>query len=910
MTRLHDLQDLGQSVWYDNIRRAMLDSGELQALLDAGVVGLTSNPSIFEKAIGGSADYDAAIAAAPADSAPAGLFERLALDDIGRAADLLRPIYERTGGLDGYASLEVNPHLAGDTEGTVAEARRLFADLDRPNVMIKVPATPAGIPAIRRLIAAGIPINVTLLFSLAAYEAVAHAYLDGLDDFFAAGGSAPPASVASFFISRVDTKADAALEAAGHDALRGTIGIANARQAYARFRAIFNGPRWQALADRGARVQRPLWASTSTKDPAFPDTLYADALIGPDTVNTMPPATLHAFLDHGTVAATLAAGQARDADRLRRLAELGIDLETITAELLEEGVAAFAASYDALLDAVARKQAALAAGARVMESELGKHDAAVERALASLQDERIMSHIWAHDHTVWRDDPTEIANRLGWLHAPENYAAQLGRITALVDTVRADGYTDVLLLGMGGSSLAPEVFRHTFGMREGYLDLAVCDSTDPDAVRDHEARLDLARTLFIVSTKSGGTVETLSFFKYFYNRVLDTVGPEAAGAHFVAITDPGSKLVDLARRYRFRATFLNDPNIGGRYSALSYFGLLPAGLIGVDLPRLLDRAASEVCNSDGCNAVDAGDNRASRLGVIMAELARAGRDKLTFVLPPALASFGDWVEQLIAESTGKEGEGILPVVGEPIGGPEVYGDDRLFVHLRLAGEGADTAAVRALVAAGQPLVTLHLADLYDLGAQMFLWEMATAVAGHRLDIQPFDQPNVESAKVRATEMVRAYASEGALPDAPAAAPDRATLLDFLAQAEAGDYVALQAYVPPRPETDVLLARLRLAIRDRTRLATTVGYGPRFLHSTGQLHKGDAGNGLFVQFTSDAVVDLAIPDEAGADASAMPFGVLKNAQALGDYQALVDEERRVLRIHLGTDVAGGLRRLLA
>jgi transaldolase/glucose-6-phosphate isomerase len=552
----------------------------------------------------------------------------------------------------------------------------------------------------------------------------------------------------------------------------------------------------------------------------------------------------------------------------------------------------------------------------MLSANLGKYQEAVEAALDEITGERIVERIWAHDHTVWKPDPAEITNRLGWLHSPQVMKEHIGRLEGLAGSVRGDGYTDVLLLGMGGSSLAPQVFRETFGVKEGYLDLAVLDSTDPGAVLGHERRLDLAKTLFVVATKSGGTAETLSFFKYFYNKVVETVGAAGAGAHFIAITDPGSRLIDIASQHGFRDTFLNDPNIGGRYSALSFFGLVAAALVGVDLGRLLDRAGrmADDCRSEGSSG--------ARLGAIMGELAQAGRDKVTLIASPPIASFGDWVEQLIAESTGKDGKGILPVVGEPIGAPDTYRDDRLFVCLSLGDDTPHLAAIQVLEEAGHPVVRLGLDDVYDLGGQFFLWEMATAIAGARIGIQPFDQPNVEAAKVLARQMIAAYQEEGRLPElTPALEADGITVygdvragspgeaLDaFLDRAEAGAYIALQAYVTPDAATGEALQALRTLLRERTRRATTLGFGPRFLHSTGQLHKGDAGRGLFIQFTSDAVQDAAIPDEAGKPDSSMSFGVLKLAQALGDRQALLDAHRQVIRFHLGSDVVGGLRRL--
>jgi transaldolase/glucose-6-phosphate isomerase len=620
----------------------------------------------------------------------------------------------------------------------------------------------------------------------------------------------------------------------------------------------------------------------------------------------VPPAALQAFIDHGTVALTLETSVGEARSHLARLAELGVDLDAITQKLQDDGVAAFAKSFESLMTSVAEKRERLLADWQRQSASLGVYQETVDAALDEILEDRIVARIWAHDHTVWKPEPTEITNRLGWLHTAEVMKEGFHRLQVLAEHVRADGYTHVLLLGMGGSSLAPEVFRKTYGVRDGYLDLAVLDSTDPGAVLSYAERLDPARTLFIVSTKSGGTVETLSFFKFFYNWVADALGVDRAGEHFIAVTDPGSKLADLAERYRFRATFLNDTNIGGRYSALSYFGLVPAALAGVDVPHLLDCAMAAACAIESC--VAARDNPAAWLGVIMGELAKAGRDKVTFVTSPQIASFGDWVEQLIAESTGKEGKGILPVVGEPVGSPGAYSNDRLFVYLRLKDDDTHDAAVQTLEDAGHPVIRLHLRNLYDLGGQFFLWEMATAVAGQRLKINPFDQPNVEAAKVLARQMVAAYREQGALPEDEPAPLTTASLQGFLGRAQLGSYIAIHAYVTPGVETEAALQVLRTQLRDQFRLATTVGYGPRFLHSTGQLHKGDAGNGLFVQFTADNPRDVSIPDEAGSPDSSITFGVLKMAQALGDKQALLDGGRRVIRFHLGTDVVGGLKQL--
>jgi transaldolase/glucose-6-phosphate isomerase len=924
MRRLDELAELGQAIWLDYIRRSFITSGELKILVDKGLRGVTSNPTIFDKAIAGSSDYDEALRSlAEQGKTDTEIYEGLVLDDIRQAADALLPVYEKTGGLDGYVSLEVSPGLAFDTDGTVKEAWRLFTQLEHPNAMIKVPATQAGIPAIQTLVGEGINVNVSLIFSMTHYQAVAEAYISGLEGRLAAGGDVSSiASVASFSISRVDTAVDLLLDKIGHHELEGKTAIANGKAAYAQFQEIFTGERWERLTAHGARKQRVLWGSTGTKNPSYPDTLYVDSLIGPDTVNTVPPATLAAFLDRGKVALTL--GQALDTARaeLVSLSHLGIDLETITQQLQDDGVAVFEKSFNNLMVSIKEKREKLMTGWLDASFALGPYQGTFEKDLADLRGNQIMSRIWTHDHTVWKPEPAAITNRLGWLHSPEAMGDSIKRMKDLADAVRSNGYTHALLLGMGGSSLAPEVFRKTFGVKDGFLDLDVLDSTDPGAILAYADTLTPSRTLFIVSTKSGTTVETLSLFKFFYNWLSDALGKDSAGEHFIAITDPGTPLTDLAAKHGFRATYLNDPNIGGRYSALSYFGLVPATLIGVDVEVLLDRAMNMVCNSDGCNCPVTGDNRSAQLGAILGGLNKTGRDKVTLIAPPEMESFGDWVEQLIAESTGKEGKGIVPVVGESVGPPNVYGKDRIFVHLRMEGDDSNDRAVAEFDKAGHPVIRLFLKDRYDLGGQFFLWEMAVAVAGHCMGINPFDQPNVEAAKVLARKLTAEYKEKGSLPAETPSLVSNAiavygdvhantagdALIAFLGQATASGYVSLQPYVQPTVETTAALQNLRTRLRDKYHLATTVGYGPRFLHSTGQLHKGDAGNGLFIQFTADDKRDIPIPDEAGSPDSSMSFGVLKAAQAMGDRQALLDRGRKVLRYHLGGDVLGGLKKL--
>ena len=511
----------------------------------------------------------------------------------------------------------------------------------------------------------------------------------------------------------------------------------------------------------------------------------------------------------------------------------------------------------------------------------------LNEALVELESSQILRRIWKLDHRIWKPDPKEITNRMGWLWIARHMLRNLDKIHTLVESVRSEGYQDIILLGMGGSSLAPEVFSKIFGKKKTYPQLTVLDSTAAGAVKSITQKIEIKKTLFIVSTKSGTTVETLSFFKYFYNFTLQQVGEEDAGTHFIAITDPGSKLENLARDHQFREIFLNDPNIGGRYSALSYFGLVPAALVGVDIELILQRAI-EMTHFDSLGAT---------LGTILGLAANTGRDKLTFIITEAVHSFGDWVEQLIAESSGKEGKGILPVVSEPLGEPNVYGEDRLFIHIKLGETSEFSQGIEQLKVAGHPVVEIQLSDIYDLGKQLFLWEIATAIACCYLEVNPFDQPNVESAKVLARHMVAEYQKEGKLPEVETADLDPEQLDAFLANAAPGDYIALQAYIEPTMQNTKALQDLRSTLRDRYKLATTLGFGPRFLHSTGQMHKGDGGNGLFIQFVAQSKQDIPIPDEAGKPGSSITFGTLIMAQALGDGQALTNENRRFVRFSL-------------
>jgi len=544
MLKLNQLASLGQSIWYDYIRRQFVTRGELQSLIEKGLRGVTSNPSIFEKAIAGSSDYDEDIKELiKHDLSIEGIYEKLALKDIEIAADLMLPVYEKTSSLDGYVSIEVSPKLANDTKGTIDEAKRLHKILNRKNVMIKVPATQAGLPAITELVGSGISVNVTLIFNIDNYKQVAEAYLKGLELLLIRGGDVSKvSSVASFFISRIDAAVDKELDKINAEQLKGKIAIANAKKSYVEFENIFHGNRWKPLEKRGARVQRLLWASTGVKNPSYPDTIYVDGLIGKQTVNTVPPATFNDFMDHGSLVVTLDENIEEANDQLNELSKLKIDLDKITNQLQVEGLESFSKSFENLMKAIEDKIERTKKEEKSFNLFPGDYQSAIDNAVMDLKMERVVERIWEKDYKVWSDSPSEITNRLGWLKSPDVSLEMSDEIIEFVESVKKDGYTNALLLGMGGSSLAPEVFRLSFGVKDGYLDLSVLDSTNPEAVLEYSKKLDPAKTLYIVSTKSGGTVETFSFMKFFYNQTLAKVGIENVGKHFIAITDHNSGL--------------------------------------------------------------------------------------------------------------------------------------------------------------------------------------------------------------------------------------------------------------------------------------------------------------------------------------------------------------------------------
>lgn len=940
MNPVASLRQYGQFVWLDFIRRSLIAGGELARLVEQdGLGGVTSNPAIFEKAIDGSNDYAAALEEISNDPGlgPKEVFELLAVKDIQDAADVLRPVYEEMVARDGYVSLEVAPDLAHDTEATVNEARRLWRAVARPNVMIKVPATAEGLPAIRALLTEGINVNITLLFARDAYEAVAHIYVDALEARAARSERVDRiASVASFFVSRIDTSVDAQIaeklkdatgvEQARLESLLGKVAIANAKVAYQSYKKIFSGPRWEALSHKGAQSQRVLWASTGTKNPHYSDVLYVEELIGPDTVNTMPPETLSAFRDHGRLRPSLEEDVSLALDTLENLEKSGISLEKVTDDLLTDGLKKFVEPFTKLLKAVERRcreanKARINGQSYTLPPALR---ADVSQKLKEWDAEGGTHRLWSGDPSLWTG--TDEANWIGWIGIVESQLDDLAPLIQIREEAKREGVSHVLLLGMGGSSLCPEVWKETFGRASGWPELFVLDSTDPAQVKAFEQKIDLANTLFIVSSKSGSTLEPNIFKAYFFERIKQALGADKAGSRFVAVTDPGSNLEKEAKADGFRHVFPGVKTIGGRYSALSNFGMVPAAVMGLDVARLLDEAQRmlQAC----APGVPADDNPGLVLGTILGLAAGKGIDKLTIVTSPGIYDLGAWLEQLIAESTGKEGKGIIPVDRERLAAPDAYGDDRVFAYLRLdeAPDRAQDAAVTALESAGKPVVRINVATKYDLAEEFVRWEIATAIAGAIMRINPFNQPDVEASKLATRALTAEYEKTGQLPaEAPffdeggvrlfadamnmealnkAASSLPSYLRAHLDRLGRGDYFALLAYVEMNARHEAALQTARHLVRDRKRVATCLGFGPRFLHSTGQAYKGGPNSGVFLQVTCDDATDVPVPDQK------YTFGIVKAAQARGDFQVLAERRRRALRVHLGPDVAAGLRTLNA
>jgi len=937
MSNLIELLDYGQSYWLDNLTRGKIKKGEIKnRVTQQGLRGITSNPSIFNKAISKGNDYDAQIKQLVREKKSVReIYEALTVKDVQDACDILKSVYDESNGTDGFVSLEVSPYLARDTEGTIEEARRLFSKVDRPNCFIKIPGTDEGVPAIEQCLYEGININITLLFSIQSYEAVAWAYIKALERRLDEGKDIKNiASVASFFLSRIDVLTDQLL---GHyiipekttgeprpENLLGKAAIASAKIAYQSFKNIFSGERWQKLSNNGAHFQKPLWASTSTKDPLYSDVRYVETLIGPHTVNTLPDETIDAFADHGKLIENSIEHSIDEARQtFENLGKLGIDINFVTRQLVNEGIQKFISPYDNLMKTLADKRSQfLSDKTGTQEIDFGKNKSEIISAFSSLDEKQIARRIYSKDPFVWKSEEKEteaIRNRLGWLDVGD-FINRADEIIDFAKEIKKEKFKYVVLLGMGGSSLCPEVARETFGSKQGYPKLLMLDNTDPAAVKNVESQIDLGKTLFIVASKSGTTTETLSFDHYFFNLLKDN-GTKNPGRQFIAITDDSTSLQDEAKERKFRKVFTNPDDYGGRYSALSYFGLVPMALIGIDIKEILHNAHQMEINSGPFIPSDS--NPGISLGAALGMNARLGRDKVTFVLSRSINAFGYWVEQLIAESTGKEGNGILPVESEDLGKPEVYSNDRVFVYMHAGRDDKqkDERKLNVLQKAGHPVIKIDLKNKLALGAEFFRWELTTATAGRIINVNPFNEPNVSESKKNSKDLLNEWKETKSFDEGkPIVSPNisifykteadwipkgksmSSFLNAFVKLAKSPDYLALLAYFLQTPQRQKLLQSIRMKLRNKLKVATTLGYGPRYMHSTGQLHKGGPNHGVFIMFTYDAKDDLSIPGEDYG------FATLQKAQALGDFRSLNNKNRRVIRIHLEGNIEQALEKI--
>ena len=940
---LNDLLASGQSYWLDNLSREKITNGELaKRVSEQGLRGITSNPSIFNKVITAGKEYDKQIEKLVKEGkSPFEIYDALTIKDVQDACDILKPVFDQSKGMDGFVSLEVSPYLARDTQGSMREARRLHAAVGKANCLIKIPGTKEGIPAIEQMLYEGININVTLLFSVEGYEAVAQAYIRALERRVSEGKSIENIiSTASLFISRIDVLTDQVLgqyiipiegkrNAASPEMLSGKAGIATARMGYQRFKEIFSGAAWEKLRAKDANVQRLLWASTGNKDPLYNDLRYVEPLIAKETINTLPDETIAAFADHGKIKKDAIEEGIEESKQLYAdLKKAGIDLAVIMQQLENEGVQKFVESYNKLISDLANKRMNVLGDADSPQTiSAGKLDAKIKETYSSMDEKQVPQLLFANDPYLWKKDAEqmkEISHRMGWISLPDDYTSNADDIISFATKAKEDGYIHAVLLGMGGSSLCSEVALETYGTSNGYLKLFVLDNTDPAAILDLENKIDIEKTIFIVASKSGNTEETLSFFQYFYDE-LKKKNKKNLGDNFIAITDGGTALVKLAETYCFRRVFANPPDLGGRYSVLSDFGLVPMALMGIDIKAFLSNAKQM---ETSCNSIPSATNPGISLGAVLGVCQRNGRDKVTFVLSSSINSFGYWVEQLLAESTGKEGRGLIPVNGEIPGNPDVYGKDRLFIHMYLASDSndEDTKKMKALEDAGHPVVRIKVANKLALGGEYYRWEIAAAISGIVMDINPFDQPNVEESKKNTNQILEGWAKNGSFEKiAPAlqienisvytgkrvsslAGNHHASIGDlvdaFTGDAKPNDYIALLPYFLMTEERTEILQSWREEMRDNLKEATTLLNGPRYLHSTGQLHKGGPDSGLYIIIIGEEEIELAIPGKK------FGFAILHQAQALGDFRSLDEKGRRVIRIHLGEDIDGGLKNLIA
>jgi len=924
--------------WYGNLNRDMVLSGEMKALIEQhGITGFCAEPSLIERAIGEGTAYDDAICEF-SEPNPGLIFDRLMIEDSQIAADLLRSTYEETQGATGYVCVDIPAILQEGAVLQIAEVRRLFKAINRPNLMIKIPGRLTDLTTIEEVLFAGINVNVTMVYSPQNAVSVAGGYIRALERRLIAGLPVDKiASVLTFGLSGVDRLADQMLEGNVRSAqgradvqrvslntrLLGKVGIANAQSTYRRFRDLFQGERFSRLRNAGARLMQLIWADLTPTNPTYGAQYYIDELSAPDVILLVNQATL---ADH-TPEHTIEYHALHTAHEvLHRLEEVGIDLERIGKQLQGDAEDLHTETYRKAIARVEGKRNLLFSGFMRRQSlVLGEPRPAVEAELKRLRLQKSITRMWARDASLWKVPPDKealVANRLGWLTIASDGRIDRERLRALREESKAAGWKHLVLIGMGGSVITADVLAKTFGPQEGFPRLHLLDTVDPAAICAVEESIDPDKTIFVIASKSGTTLETQALQSYFHTKYSERP--------FIVITDAGTSLEAWAQAIKCRHMILNPEDMAGAYLALSYFGMVPAALLGLDFERIM-QAGTDMQIACANNVMGV-NHPGLWLGTIMAVMADYGRNKLTLLTSPELAAIGDWTEQLIAESTGKEGKGVIPVTGATPGMPHDYDDDRLFVYLRLDDSPNNPDdAVRMLREAGNPFVTLDLRDKFDIGAEFFRWQYAACAAAISLGVNPFDEPNMAESQYAALRRLDIYKQSGELPEETPvivedavrlyaadgmaqllhdlrsqhnyeATPLEGLIAAFVGLARSGQYVALMPYLNPSPENMEIFHELRRRMRHIFKRAVTVGFGPRCLHITGQLDKGGPNLGLYLQFTADDSADLSTP------AFPYPFGVLKAANAAGDLEVLAARGRRVIRIHLGSDIRAGLAKV--
>ncbi|MDD5217067.1 MAG: bifunctional transaldolase/phosoglucose isomerase [Candidatus Omnitrophica bacterium] len=942
-----EMKEAGQSPWLDFIDRDLFQTGELKSLIERGVLGVTSNPTIFEKAITrqGSGYEKDILKMIRQGFSTFEIYDALTVTDIQKACDCFLPLFAQSDGEHGFVSLEVNPGLAFDEEGTVVEAKRLFKLVNRPNVMIKVPATAEGIPAIRRLIAEGVNVNITIIYSVEQYRQVAQAYLEGLNARLKAKGDIHKVhSVASVFVSRIDVVVDKKLnelaDAANDPAqkseylsLCGKASVGNSKIIFQEFKNVIQSEEFMKLKAAGAWTQKLLWGSTSVKNPSYPDLIYVENMVGRDTVNTMTKATLESLMDHGRIEPdTVEKNIEETRQYFAKLLSLGIDIHQVCEHLKLVMAQQFCDSFDAIMARLERirfeRQAKKSAKSFDFKVQAGLPDSDdFKMKLLEMESNATVDRFFKKDPSLWKSTPDHqkvILNRLGWLKSPEWVLGKLYEMDMLYDEIRKEKIRDVVLLGMGGSSLAPEVLRDIFKKaRAKSPRLSILDTTDPETILDLERSVNLKSTLFIVASKSGSTVETTSQFKYFYHQLQKKYAKAKYGAaklvgrHFVAITDAGSWLENRARELQFRKVFVNPSDIGGRYSALSFFGLLPAALIGIDLRPILKQTLDLIKLSMTEKTLS--KNPAIYLGALMGAWANRGQNKLNFWISPSLSPIAAWLEQLIAESTGKEGKGILPVTYEDMSGPDVYGKDHVFVWMRQKSDVLNQKAkerCKEIKKAGFPVVEMVWPDIHAIGSEFLRLEIATSIASAVMGINPFDEPNVKESKDLTNKILDTLKQTGKLENPSGLLSFNGK--SFISNGKPMDgeplfreffaklgktpegYIVFLAYTPRAPEISKEIQKMRNSLREHYKVPVLIGFGPRYLHSIGQLYKGGDRKGLFIEFLMQDKKNAAVPE------THYSFSQLKRAQALGDYEALKQKNISVLAFDVGYAPLKGIK----